>query len=458
MKRRGFVGLVAAFMLSAVASQAQTLTVLHSFTRATDGAYPQSGLGLGKDGNFYGTTPAGGVNDVGMAYRISPSGTFTNLYTFNDSTGAGPMAALVLGTDGYFYGTTTRGSGVGAPNGAVFRMSSSGVVTNLFGINPNGSDGDAPWGALVQATDGNFYGTMGGDGNTNSDRVFNGTVFRMTPSGLFTNLHRFVIGRQFDGDTPVAGIIQGKDGYFYGTTPWGGTNGVGTVFKISSTGTFTTIYNFSGGTDGGLPFSKLVQGSDGYFYSTTTKPGAVFKISSAGTFTVLRTLPSVVTDTPQAALVESGDGYFYGTISDGGANGYGSLFRISSSGTFATVYDFSGPDGAYPQATLVRGSDGFFYGTTAGGGVNSCGTVFKFSAPPVPPDPISGIQSSGTDILITIPAIPTRTYQLQYRNSLKTGDWINLGSPLSNTSGSLVMTNFGGALQPQRFYRFDVMP
>jgi len=460
LSRRIYSVFALSLMIVAAASQAQTLTVLHIFG-GPDGNNPRSGLVQGKDGYFYGTTPNGGASSVGMVFRISSSGAFTNLYSFSYPTGALPYAALVQGSDSNFYGTTISGTG-NNNHGTVFRISPSGALTNLYGINTNGSDGDNPEGALVQGTDGNFYGTMGSDGDTNANRNFDGTVFRISSSGIFTNLHHFPIAGGFDGNVPLAGIIQASDGYFYGTTVYGGTNAAGTVFKISSTGTLTTIYNFSGGSDGRGPLAKLVQGTDGWFYGSTSggTTGTVFRISSTGAFMVLHTLPPWGSDTPGAALVEGSDGWFYGAYAAGGVNNSGMVFRISSSGTFSTLYSFSGPDGAFPQGTLVRGSDGWLYGTTYWGGNScNCGTVFKFSAPPsVPPDQISAIQLSGTNILITLPSSGANTYQLQYRNSLTSGNWTNLGGSISNMSGSQVVTNFGGALLPQRFYRFEIAP
>jgi len=449
---RIWVGLTVGLLITA--AQAQTLTVLHSFGTGGDGTYPESGLVQGKDGYFYGTT-------LGTVYRISSSGAFTNLYSFSPPSGAMPFAALVQGADSNFYGTTTEGTGNNY--GTIFRISPAGTLTNLYNISTNGSDGDDPMGALVQGTDGNFYGTMGFDGDTNADHTFDGTVFRISPSGVFTNLHRFLVNGLVDGFIPLAGIIQGNDGWFYGTTVYGGTNGAGTVFKISSSGTLTTIYNFSGGADGGGPLAKLVQGSDGWFYGTTTPlggTGTVFRISSTGTFTVLHTLPLYNTDVPLAALVEGTDGWFYGAYPAGGVNNSGMVFRVSAGGEFSTLYSFSGPDGAYPQGTLVRGSDGWFYGTTYWGGANSCycGTVFKFSAPPVPPEQISRVQVGGTNVLITVPGIFGKSYQLQYRNSLTTGTWANVGGSVSNASGWLMVTNFGGAVGPQGFYRFAIAP
>jgi uncharacterized repeat protein (TIGR03803 family) len=324
----------------------QRLTPLYQFS-GTDGLSPAAALVQGSDGNFYGTTTGVGVvpdvtvlfgeNDsavYGTVFRISLSGVFTNLYLFSGSDGANPYAALVLGVDGNLYGTTRYGGTNGY--GTVFRMSTNGSLTTLYQFGSGANDGQNPVAGLVQGSDGNFYGTTG-SGGTNGY----GTVFRITPSGLLTNLHLF---RFVDGSYPVAGLVQSSDGNFYGTTFYGGTNGAGTVFEITPQGTLTTLYQF-----GGLP-------TDGLF--------------------------------PAAGLAQDSDGWLYGTTYEGGTNDYGTVFKISPQGTLSTLYQFGGlpTDGILLVAGLVRGSDGSFYGTTEAGGTNTincgggCGTEFRISS------------------------------------------------------------------------------
>src|ERR1035441_1873745 len=160
-----------------------------------------------------------------------------------------------------------------------------------------------------------------------------GTVFKISTNGALTNLYSFTGGN--DGANPYAVLVQGSDGSFYGTTMLGGTNGYGTVFQISSNGTLTTLYSFTGGNDGGNPAVGLVQGSDGSFYGTTEY---------------------------------------------GGTNNAGTVFKISTNGALTTLYSFTGQnDGAEPLAGLVQGSDGSFYGTTWMGGLGGAGTVFRLT-------------------------------------------------------------------------------
>ena len=232
-----------------------------------------------------------------------------------------------------------------------------------------------------------------------------------------TTLYQFQLsGPHPGGADPYAGLVQGSDGYFYGTTWVGGTNSGGTVFRISSAGALTTLYQFGGlPTDGANPYAGLVQGSDGYFYGTTW---------------------------------------------GGGTNKGGAVFRISSAGALTTLYQFSRlPGGAYPYAGLVQGSDGYFYGTTSVGGTNEDGTVFKLSVPlNPPPNQISRVQLSSTNVVVTIPSVAGETYQLQFTSSMNPPNWSNVPNvAVTNSIGALLtLTNFGGAVGPQGFYRFAI--
>ncbi len=266
-----------------------TLTTLYSFcaqSGCTDGEYPVAGLVQGTDGNFYGTTPEGGANGGGTVFKITPTGTLTTLYSFcaqnNCADGANPAAGLVQATDGNFYGTTYAGGANGY--GTVFKITPSGTLTTLYSFCSKGgcADGSYPEAGLVQATDGNLYGTTFAatfDGGANGD----GTVFKITPSGTLTTLYSF---SGPDGANPWAGLVQATDGNFYGTTYAGGANGDGTVFKTPLTGILTTLHSFDG-TDGAGPEAGLVQATDGNFYGTTfyggtNGAGTVFRLVSVG--------------------------------------------------------------------------------------------------------------------------------------------------------------------------------
>jgi len=402
---------------TAIALPAQTFTTLHSFD-GTDGANPAAVLIQATNGYLYGTTYAGGANNDGTVFKISPSGTLTTLHSFDYTDGEEPNGGLVQATDGNFYGTTYAG---GANNdGTVFKISPSGTLTTLHSFAGYPTDGSDPTAALVQATDGNLYGTtlQGGAGN-------DGTVFKVTAGGALTTLYNFCSQSACtDGSSPYAVLIQATDGNFYGTTfEAGGVAGEGTVFKITPRGALTTLYSFcsqTACTDGAQPLAGLVQATDGNFYGTTTYGGAngggtVFKITPSGTLTTLYGFcsQSACTDgtRPVAGLVQATDGNFYGTTGGGGANstcpnnvwgvGCGTVFKISPSGTLTTLHSFDGTDGSGPTAGLAQDTNGKFYGTTFTGGTSSascsaygsCGTVFSLSvglSPFVETEPTSG--------------------------------------------------------------------
>jgi len=221
------------------------LTTLYSFTGTNDGASPRAALVQGRDGYFYGTTSGGGrTNNLGTVFKISTNGVLSTLYSFGtiqdvngvSLDGAAPQAALVVGSDGNFYGTT---SGLGdVVAGTVFKMSTNGELTTLYSFTGN-NDGASPNG-LLQGSDGNFYGTSELDGwyvwggpVSPLDHSNNGNVFKISPDGVFRSLYSFDTNNGTNGACPCAGLVQGSDGCFYGTTSQGGTNGWGTVFKLT---------------------------------------------------------------------------------------------------------------------------------------------------------------------------------------------------------------------------------
>jgi uncharacterized repeat protein (TIGR03803 family) len=202
-------------------------------------------------------------------------------------------------------------------------------------------------------------------------------------------LHSFAGVSQSDGSTPTGALIQADDGNFYGTTVNGG-NGTdfGTVFMLTTNGQLTVLYSFTGGADGSYPDAGLVEGNDGNFYGITSgdttdnKSGTVFKITPVGQLTTLHSFSGGSDGGhPEGRLIQASDGNFYGTTSDGGDFNAGTVFKITSDGSLTTLYSFSGgnnggADGGYPQAGVIEASDHYLYGTTFSGGVANCGTVF----------------------------------------------------------------------------------
>jgi len=333
--------------------------------------YPSAGLVQGNDGNFYGTTAYGGTNgNNGTVFQMTPGGVLTTLVSFNGANGSHPLAGLVQGTDGNFYGTTAYG-GTNGNYGTVFQTTPAGTLTTLVSF--SGINGSYPTAGLVQGTNGSFYGTtlLGGAND-------GGTVFQMTPAGALTTLVSF---NGANGIEPFTALVQGTNGNFYGTTLSDNASGAGTVFQMTPAGALTTLLHFNGTTTGDSP-TGLVQGTNGNFYGTTFSggaggAGAVFKMTPAGGLTMLALFNGASGVNPMAAPVQGSDGNFYGTTSAGGAGGGGTMFKMTPGGALTTLVSFNGTDGNSPQAPVVQGSDGNFYGTTEYGGVNGLGTVFQ---------------------------------------------------------------------------------
>ena len=318
-----------------------TLTTLYSLcskSGCTDGEYTYAVPIQGTDGNFYGTTYLGGSKELGTVFKVTPSGTQTTLHTFAGPDGSEPLAGLVQGTNGSFYGTTNMGGAEGY--GVIFKITPSGAFTTLhsFCSQSGCTDGENPYAALVQGIDGNLYGTTLGGG---SSKGF-GTVFKITPSGTLTTLHRFCTQSSCpDGKFPQTGLVQANNGNFYGTTISGGASGGGTIFEITPTGKLTTLYNVcsqSGCPDGNYLYAGLIQATDGNLYGIMDVGGAhgsgtIFKITLTGTLTTLYNFCSQSGcpdgQYPSGALVQDTDGNLYGTTADGGANGDGTVFRLS---------------------------------------------------------------------------------------------------------------------------------
>ncbi len=400
---------------TAIGASAQTFTTLASFG-GRNGSRPYGELVQGTDGNFYGTTLDGANltcgGGCGTVFRVTPTGTLNSLHRFDMTDGAYPYAGLVLGTDGDFYGTTAEGGGfacgLSIGCGLVFKITPRGEVTTIYSFCSEATctDGDYPTGTLVQAPNGNFYGTTASGGVNCVSEGGCGTVFEVTASGILTTLYSFCAQPNcIDGEGPRGALVQATDGSFYGTTYIGGANNDGTIFKITPSGTLTTIHSFDG-TDGSSPYAGLALAIDGDFYGTTYNggnkdKGTIFKINAAGKLTTLYNFCSTTKcgdgGLPYAGLIQATDGNFYGTTQWGGTNLYGTVFGITGGGTLTTLHSFDGTDGSFPYGGMVQATDGSFYGTTSTGGtggcIYSCGTVFSLSAGLVPF--VAFVQSAG---------------------------------------------------------------
>jgi uncharacterized repeat protein (TIGR03803 family) len=427
---------------------AQKFTVLASFDQ-TSGAAP-TGLVQGTDGNLYGTAVFGGAYNFenGDIFKITTSGHLSVLYSFDCPINCITLApvSLIVGSDGNFYGIALGGGPLNEYTSAMFKLTAKDVETTQyqFPCGAGGACSTISYGSLLQASDGNFYGTTSSGGSNGL-----GSVFKITSKGVLTTLYSFCPNAGCtDGALPVASLVQGTDGDLYGVTTQGGTGGnpcagyygCGTVFKVTTGGALTTLYSFCSQTDctdGALPYAGLVLASNGNLYGTASTGGdytggTVFKITPAGALKTLYNFcsQSGCTDGayPSSTLVQGTDGNLYGTTGNGGNSstcgyGCGTIFQLKLTGKLRTLHSFcSQPDctdGAYPNSApwstntgLFQSTNGIFYGTTLAGGsdtigcgviinVDGCGTVYSLNmglGPFVMPIPRTG--KVGSKIII----------------------------------------------------------
>jgi uncharacterized repeat protein (TIGR03803 family) len=345
---------------------AQTLQTVFSFNH-TNGAIPCYGLALGKDGNLYGSTYAGGDFDLGTIFRISPSGDFTTLVSFDGTNGDNPTGVLALGGDGNFYGTTAEGGTNGTAQGGygtVFRLTSKGQLTTLFSFNL--TNGQKPEAGLTLGKDGNLYGTTFLGGYTNYHYSAGaGTIFRITTNGVLTTLVYF---DGTNGFAPNSALTMDADGNFYGSSE----SGYGTEFQMTPAGTLNTLYRFQNLDDGNTPDGALTLGIEGNLYGTCSggaggSYGTIFKLTTNG-LTTLVSFDGTNGDYPVSTLAWGAQGKLYGTTYYDHMGGYGTVFSVTTNGVLNTQAYFNGANGANPSGVLTLAPDGNFYGTTRYGG------------------------------------------------------------------------------------------
>jgi uncharacterized repeat protein (TIGR03803 family) len=334
---------------------------------------------------------------VVLLLAMTPRGqaqTYSVLYTFTGvSDGFSPRAGLIRDSAGNLYGTTESGGKTGGACGigcgTVFMVDPAGneTVLHAFGGAP---DGSTPTGGVVRDAEGNLYGTTAIGGSNGG-----GIVFRLDKNGKETVLH--TLGGSGDGAIAYAGLFRDAAGNLYGTTAAGGSIGSGTIYKVDSKGNETVLYSFSGGVDGGLPYSTPMLDPSGNLYGVTFKPSVLFRLDKLNKETVLHAFTGGIGGEHPAyvRLVRDPDGNLYGTTDDGGIyrgvcrtwGGCGVVFTVDKNGQETVLYSFTGnADGSNPPAGLIRDAAGNLYGTTTGGGDLSCaqgqgkygcGVVFK---------------------------------------------------------------------------------
>ncbi len=357
-------------------------TVLHSFTGASDGGYPNPVI-VDSAGNLYGTaTIGGGTANAGVVFKVDPAGHETVLYTFSGGAdGASPDAALSRDAAGDLYGTTYVG---GADNaGVVFKLDATGHEKVLYTFT-GGADGANPSAALILDEAGNLYGTTSGGGSAGL-----GVVFKVDRSGKETVLHTFT--RSPYGDQPdLAGVIRDSEGNLYGTTAFNAGGGQGAVYKLDSSGNPTVLYAFPGAQDGQHPYNNgLTVGADGelygsLFYGGRSGVGVVYSLDRHGDERVLYDFVqsiSVGFGQPTGGVIRDAAGNFYGTTFTGQADvgrGFGVVYKVDTAGHSTVLHNFTnGADGGYPYGGVILDSAGNLYGTTTGGGASNAGVVFK---------------------------------------------------------------------------------
>jgi len=469
------------------ADVAHAQTFVYGSLYGTAGRSPNAGSGSvqGLDGNLYGTLPLGGGGDglaSGTVYKLTPTGEFTALYAFcfpyqlYCPDGQQP-STLVMGMGGNFYGTTQNGGIYQA--GTAFKITPGGQFTTLYTFcskPPGCKDGAYPLGTLVQGRDGSLYGTASQGG-----AVRQGILFKITPAGHPVRLYDFCSQPNCaDGSGPAAGLVLGNDGNFYGTTQFGGKNSGGTVFKVTPTGQLTTLYSFCSRNnceDGYVPAAPLVQGTDGNLYGTTqlggtNDRGTAFQLDLNGVLTILHNFCSDCAGDGAypSALIQANDGNLYG-VTSADAYDWGSIFQITPDGSFTLLHEFCPgqqnfcAEGQWPASQLTQSTDASFYGgASAGGnptpacGGATCGTIFRLSTglPPfIRPNPVFGKAGQTINILGSNLTGATRVTFNGVSASFEATD-IKAEVPAAATTGTLRVTTPGGTLSAD--VAFQVLP
>lgn len=435
-----------AAVASVLQSRAQIFQTLATFD-GTNGAAPIN-LTLGNDGNFYGTTDEGGAGEQGNIFKVTPDGQLDILYSFPADyySSIGPCSSLVLGNDGNFYSTALYDTTM---NGSVFRVSTNGDYTTLYSFT-GASDQEHP-NAMIFGNDGCLYGTANGADLFPGGH--DGTVFRVTTNGILTTLATFNIT---NGASPSAPLTLGPDGNLYGSTIYGGKtnetfpNGMGTIFKVTTNGELTTLVFFDG-ENGTFGNNALVLGPDGNFYGAAGSGGqtnlnnghgygTIFKMTTNGSLTTLFKFNGANGYGP-GALTLGKDGAFYGATGNGGDTnlnsgaGFGTVFKITTNGVLTTLHVFNAVDGYYP-GSLVCGNDGNLYGITTAGGAYEYdhGTIFRIVTALQPPPTLS-VQVSGSNLLLSWPTNTLVAYQLTHSASPAGTNWTIITSVPILTNG-----------------------
>jgi uncharacterized repeat protein (TIGR03803 family) len=436
--------------------------VLRKFlgSTSTDGERPLASLIEGSDGALYGTTLAGGTTNNGTVFRVKKDeSNFSILHSFTGIAGDGIEArsALTEGSDGTLYGTTERGGS--NQNGTIFKLNKDGSGYSVLHSFLGGNDGAEPIGALLEGADGLLYGT------TTGGLTSHGTIYKLSKNGSgYAVIRKFV--SPTDASSPNAGLIQASDGLFYGTTPYGGSVGAGTIYRFGMNGAgYKLIRSFTGGDDGFTVLAPVLEGSDGFLYGTDNFGGkggwgTVFKLGKDGTgFVVLHSFDN--TDgqgaNPQGALVQGSDGILYGTTSSAGKDNGGTVFKLAIDGSgYAVLHSFNSTyrDGRNAQSGLLLASDGALYATTTFGGDAGRGTLYKLFGGPAPALRVKRIASEDNGVELVFSGSWDTAVQVEAAVDLGNPSWAPLGSNIAiDVDGMGHFIDEAATNHPARFYR-----
>jgi len=375
------VGLV--FGIGILPAHAQTLDVLYNFPSPGG---PTSPLVWDAHGNLYGTA-GGGVYHFGSVFKLAPDGTESTLYSFHGGGDGNIPTGLILGSDGNFYGTTLAGGNPPYEGyGTVFKLTPEGTETVLYTFK-GGADGNSPMAGVVRDAKGNLYGTTYYGGSEQCGSC--GVVFKVAPDGTETVLHTFT-GAPNDGAWSIAGLTLDSSGNLYGTTTYGGAHDWGTLFKVAPDSTETVLYSFSGGNDGKNPADTPILDSHGNLYGTTVPMlfptstyGTVYKLVPAtSTLSTLHTFFNPSNGAyPYGPLALDKNGDLFGTtfVSGSCQTYHGTVFEITARGRFKTLQFFVRAVGDNPRQGVILDEQGNLYGTTSSDGADRSGTVFKLT-------------------------------------------------------------------------------
>lgn len=373
----------------AIPAQAQTETLLYEFTGSPDGSIPYAGPLL-KGTMLYGTTSVGGSASCGTVYAVS---TTTRKETILHSFGCQPDGSLPYGGlaffKGAYYGTTLSG---GKNNsGTIYKIAKKGksyVETVLYSFSCEVDGCNPEYVTPILDKAGNLYGTAFNGGTYN-----NGTVFKLAPNGTLTTLHSF--NGSVEGYNPVSGVVLDKKGNIYGTTAIGGAYADGTLYKITAAGVYSTLYSFTGKTDGWSPRSALVLDKKGNLYGTT-QLGGNLSLCGWGCGVVFEFNPITNEETVLYTFVGGTDGWdplygplvfdkqgnLYGTTAAGGVfpsgSNLGTVYKLAPNGTETILFAFDLTNGGQPEGSVALDKQGNVY-TTASGGGDINGTVIKIT-------------------------------------------------------------------------------